>query len=695
MLKKVLNSSFGINFVGHVSGEYGLGEAARGVLRGMESAGIPFTLNDIKVDWHRNLDDTYTDFSEQCPYPINLVFINPGDGMIESLGAGYFEGRYNIGYWSWELPILPRVWQYAFDLFDEVWTLSNYTAEAISRASTIPVVKIAPSIYFPPTSLKRKHLGLPESKFIFLFIFDLHSTLERKNPLAIIEAFQQAFGKSNKDVSLIIKFSNGEFHPQEREQLLKQAEGYSSISFIEGHLKKEEIHALVNNCDCYVSLHRAEGFGLTMAEAMYYGKPVIATGYSANMEFMNVGNSFPVKYRLVTSPENNGPYPQGSIWADPDIEHAASLMQYVFQNCNEAQKVGTRAIQEVKSILSPQDVGSKIRSRLEYIMKIRMMRELGGNEIQLPLFQDESFLQETDSLNNSGFLDAAYRAYLKREADRDGKQNYLQAFDDGKITRQQLLDAIRNSSEFESVWKLVAKELLPSATGVEIISVHVPKTGGTAFGEILQQVYGTDRVFCDLNSAGLETILKQGSITLETKAINGLFPAVRYGECLLYSLPPKLIVWLRHPIMRLISSYCYSLSIDSDADKNKLQTYVSYSYTKQELLEFAKMPETQNLMSSCVQGMKLSDFYFIGLQEFFQDDLNDLRELLRWPEVENRWYNKNKYPGYHAYVNNVLADKNLVAQLAALNSEDIELYETALKLREQRKDGTRMLSVID
>ncbi|WP_373533748.1 hypothetical protein [Microcoleus sp.] len=144
--------------------------------------------------------------------------------------------------------------------------------------------------------------------------------------------------------------------------------------------------------------------------------------------------------------------------------------------------------------------------------------------------------------------------------------------------------------------------------------------------------------------------------------------------------------------MRLISSYCHSLSIDSDVEKNKLQTYISY--TKQELLEFAKMPETQNLMSRCVQGMKLSDFYFVGIQEFFQDDLSDLREMLGWSEVENRWYNKNKYQGYHAYVNNVLADNNLVAQLADINREDIELYETALKLRQQRKKGTRMLSVI-
>jgi len=146
------------------------------------------------------------------------------------------------------------------------------------------------------------------------------------------------------------------------------AEGWSSLLFIDGHLQKAEIHALVNSCDCYVSLHRAEGFGLTMSEAMYYGKPVIATDYSSNMEFMNVGNSFPVKYELVTTTEDYGAYPKGSIWAEPDIDHAASLMKSVFENYQEAQKVGKIAAKEIKSLLSPKTVGVKIKNRLEFIM---------------------------------------------------------------------------------------------------------------------------------------------------------------------------------------------------------------------------------------------------------------------------------------------------------------------------------------
>lgn len=132
-------------------------------------------------------------------------------------------------------------------------------------------------------------------------------------------------------------------------------------------MTKKEVNALIDNCDCYVSLHRAEGFGLTMAEAMFYGKPVIATAYSANLDFMNVCNSFLVKYHLVTNIKAIGPYPAGSVWANPDIDHAASLMHYVFNNYTEAKQIGARAADEIRYLLSPKAIGKQMRKRLNYI----------------------------------------------------------------------------------------------------------------------------------------------------------------------------------------------------------------------------------------------------------------------------------------------------------------------------------------
>jgi glycosyltransferase involved in cell wall biosynthesis len=394
MLNEKLNSAFGVNLSGHITGDFGLAEAGRGTLRAMQAAGIPFKIMDLKVGGQPNSDTSYTNFSEDNPYPINIVQTNPNwveqilAGYFPGIGSGYFQGKYNIGVWLWELPEFPAQWQWAFDLFDEIWTPSNFCAEAFSAVSQVPVLKIPVSLVFPQPSLNRTDLNLPENKFIFLFIFDFGSSFERKNPFATIEAFKQAFGQANKDVLLVLKFSNSHYFPERREQLKELTENWPSIQFIDGHLKKEEIHSLVNSCDCYVSLHRAEGFGLTMSEAMYYGKPVIATGYSSNMEFMNVGNSFPVKYQLLTTTEDYGAYPKGSVWAEPDVDHAATLMQYVLNNYQAAQTVGDRAAKEIRSLLSPPTVGKKIRSRLEFIMKTRSNSELSNRYLELQAEKD-------------------------------------------------------------------------------------------------------------------------------------------------------------------------------------------------------------------------------------------------------------------------------------------------------------------
>jgi glycosyltransferase involved in cell wall biosynthesis len=374
MLNNRLNNSLGVNLAGHITGDFGLAEAGRGTIRAMETARIPFALTDLKVGGQPNSDSTYKNFSNDNPYPINIIQTNPNwveqilAGYFPGIGSEYFKGKYNIGVWLWELPVFPKEWQWAFDLFDEIWTPSNFCAEAFSAVSRVPVLKIPVSLAFPKPSLTRENLNLPKDKFIFLFMFDFASSFERKNPFATVEAFKQAFGKSNQDVLLVLKFANSHYFPHLREQLTELTEGWPSIQFIDGHLPKAEIHALVNCCDCYVSLHRAEGFGLTMSEAMYYGKPVIATAYSSNMEFMNVGNSFPVKYDLVTTTEDYGAYPKGSVWAQADIDHAASVMKYTFENSQEARQVGAKAAQEIRALLGPQTVGIKIKNRLEFIM---------------------------------------------------------------------------------------------------------------------------------------------------------------------------------------------------------------------------------------------------------------------------------------------------------------------------------------
>ena len=366
-----MNPNLGINIAGYINGEFGIGEGVRANIRAVEAAGIPFTINNFTRSPHRKQDTTYQNFSQDNPHPVNLIQVNADEveTFIKHTGSSYFENKYNIGFWAWELPVFPPEWQPAFNHFHEIWTYSNHCAEAISAVSPIPVIKIMPSISLAQSALEREALNLPKHKFIFLFVFDFSSRIERKNPLAVIQAFKQAFGEDNR-VLLIVKSSNSKNFPEAQASLNSAIANHSNIKHLDGYLSKEKINGLLYNCDCYVSLHRCEGFGLTMAEAMFYGKPVIATGYSSNIEFMNVGNSFCVKYKLIPIEQDCGPYKQGNVWAAPDVEHAASFMRYVFNNSREAQQIGAIAAEEIKSLLNPQVTGDKIRKRLEYIAEI-------------------------------------------------------------------------------------------------------------------------------------------------------------------------------------------------------------------------------------------------------------------------------------------------------------------------------------
>ncbi|PSB35936.1 glycosyl transferase family 2 [filamentous cyanobacterium Phorm 46] len=377
-----MNHNLGINIAGYINGEFGIGEGVRANIRAASAAGIPFNINNFTRSPHRKRDTTYQNFSQDNPHPINLIQVNADEvaTFIKHTDSSYFRNKYNIGFWAWELPQFPPEWQPEFNHFHEIWTYSNHCAEAISAVSPIPVIKIMPSISLAQSALERAALNLPQDKFIFLFVFDFSSRIERKNPLAVIQAFKQAFGEDNR-VLLIVKSSNSKNFPEAQASLNSAIANHSNIKHLDGYLSKEKINGLLYNCDCYVSLHRCEGFGLTMAEAMFYGKPVIATGYSSNTEFMNVGNSFCVKYKLIPIEQDCGPYKKGNVWAAADVEHAASFMQYVFNNPREAQQIGAIAADEIKSLLNPQVTGDKIRKRLEYIA------EMTDNFQSLPLLR--------------------------------------------------------------------------------------------------------------------------------------------------------------------------------------------------------------------------------------------------------------------------------------------------------------------
>ena len=300
---------------------------------------------------------------------MNLVCVN-ADALPEfatRAGSGLFEERYSIGMWWWEVNEFPDRLADAFKYVDEVWVGSHHVADAIASVSPVPVVKVTVPLSMPPVKeMSRGELGLPED-FLFLFSFDYHSVFERKNPLATVEAFKRAFPGPGSGASLVIKSINGEAYPEQHAKLLAAAGEHPDVHVVDRYVSFEEKNAMAAACDCYVSLHRSEGFGFTMAEPMYLGKPVIATGYSGNTDFMDAQNSYLVDYDLVPIGEGAGPYPPTGEWADPDLDHAASLMRRVFDDPQEAGARGERAAEDMRRTHSLEAAGKVMARRLERI----------------------------------------------------------------------------------------------------------------------------------------------------------------------------------------------------------------------------------------------------------------------------------------------------------------------------------------
>ena len=360
----------GLNIIGYLRSESGVGESARSMLRALDAARVPHSIVDYRVGNISRMKEAIDDAKQGgLRYGINLFHINADQMGIarQALGEGFFTGKYRIGFWAWELGRFPDEWLSAFSHLDEIWVPSTFCQRAIAAKSPLPVVCIPHAVGLERADARdRRRFGLGEDSVAYLTMADMLSVPERKNPVGAAEAFMRAF-RERDSAELVVKLSNPEARPDIVAVLRDHAARCPGIRLIEGYLDREDLFTLINSIDCFISLHRSEGFGLGIAEAMAREKAVIATGWSGNMDYMNAGNAMVVDYALTELDRDYGPYRKGEVWAEPDLDDAAAKMRSVYESAELRARLGRRGRSDCERLLAPQVVGAAVRERIERI----------------------------------------------------------------------------------------------------------------------------------------------------------------------------------------------------------------------------------------------------------------------------------------------------------------------------------------
>jgi FkbM family methyltransferase len=284
----------------------------------------------------------FTVASGQALQGVNIVAVNADQlpHLARDFGPQLLTDRPTIGLWAWEVEEFPSWLHEAFGLVDEVWALSTFSARALEKVSPVPVhVFPEPVLPLAVPPRTRADLGLPDGT-VFLFAFDYASVLDRKNPHGLIEAFTRAFAPGQ--ATLVIKSVNADRFVGHRERLRYLIGDRTDIVLRDGFEPIQDVHALMAAADCYVSLHRSEGYGLTMAEAMALGTPVIATAYSGNLDFMDADTAMLVPFHPTPVPPTAAPYPTSTTWAEPDLDVAAAFLRSVHEDPVRARALGER-----------------------------------------------------------------------------------------------------------------------------------------------------------------------------------------------------------------------------------------------------------------------------------------------------------------------------------------------------------------
>lgn len=360
-----------INVIGYLKTETGVGQAGRMVIKSLESTNISVQGYHIDNNYDRQNDTQVKEnLVLKITSPIHFYKVNADqlDIVKQDIKKHSNKPEFCVNLPAWELSKFPQEWVKNYDNIDEVWVESTFVQIALQAQLSIPVLCMPPAITiskFQPVN--REYFNLPKDTFLFHFNFDFSSFSSRKNPEAVIKAYRKAFRhqKSPLSTGLVIKTRGYDFNNKNYEKLLEIIDGEQDIIVINKYLNHGEVMALMNCCDCYISLHSSEGFGYTLAEAMLLNKPVIATNYSGNCDFINQQTGFPVDYQLTALKPDEYPFAQGQKWAKPDINHASWLMKKMIENETETKEIALAGKEKIAVNYSPMSAGKRYVKRLQ------------------------------------------------------------------------------------------------------------------------------------------------------------------------------------------------------------------------------------------------------------------------------------------------------------------------------------------
>lgn len=346
-----------IEVIGFFRSISGIGESARLCAQQLAADGFSVRCTSVESFFRKPYEmewvwpETVASEKIDCRiYHLNPPMLPP---VIFQMGLGSFRKTFNIGYWAWELEVIPSEWVRALRYMSAIITPSTFTTDVIKRYARYPVLTAThPVTTIAPEQNTRQNLSIPENAFLVSNIFSFGSSMERKNPMGLIAAFNAAFAQT-EDAYLLLKANTGKDSTEKRELLAAIAQ-HPNIRLIDQHWSRSQVLGLIQSSDIYASLHRSEGFGLTIAEAMLVGTPAMVTAWSGNMDFCTASNSFLIDYKAI---QVNSTHPEFSklasaTWADADISQAAQTLREIYRDRSKVSDKQSRCAADMQACIA-------------------------------------------------------------------------------------------------------------------------------------------------------------------------------------------------------------------------------------------------------------------------------------------------------------------------------------------------------